>query len=121
MTTPSYVHGTSAIPLLGETLGRSFDRTVQRWGDRPGLVVRSQGVRWTYAELGARADRLAAGLLALGIEPGERVGIWSLNNAEWLVTQTRHRQGRHHPRQHQPGLPHHRAGIRAQQGRRDRR
>ena len=87
MTTPSYVHGTSAIPLLGETLGRSFDRTVQRWGDRPGLVVRSQGVRWTYAELGARADRFAAGLLSLGIEPGERVGIWSLNNAEWLVTQ----------------------------------
>jgi fatty-acyl-CoA synthase len=86
-STLSYVHGTSDIPLLGETLGRSFDRTVARWGDRPGLVVRSQSVRWSYAELGARADALAAGLLALGIEPGERVGIWSLNNAEWLTTQ----------------------------------
>ncbi len=58
-----------------------------RWGDRPGLVVRSQNVRWSYAELGARADAFAAGLLALGLQPGERVGIWSLNNAEWLVTQ----------------------------------
>ncbi len=83
----SYVHGAVSIPLLGETLGRSFDRTVARWGDRPGLVVRSRGVRWTYAELGARADAFAAGLLALGLEPGDRVGIWSLNNAEWIVTQ----------------------------------
>ncbi len=58
-----------------------------RWGDRPGLVVRSQGVRWSYAELGARADGFAAGLLALGLQPGDRVGIWSLNNAEWVVTQ----------------------------------
>ena len=83
----SYVHGAVGTPLLGETLGRSFDRTVARWGDRPGLVVRSQGVRWTYAELGERARAFAAGLLALGIEPGERVGIWSLNNAEWLTAQ----------------------------------
>jgi fatty-acyl-CoA synthase len=83
----SYVHGAVDTPLLGETLGRSFDSAVARWGDRPGLVVRSQGVRWSYAELGARADAFAAGLLALGIEPGERVGIWSLNNAEWLTTQ----------------------------------
>ena len=87
MTQLSYVHGASDIPLLGETLGRSFDRTVALWGDRPGLVVRSQGVRWSYAELGARADAFAAGLLALGLQPGDRVGIWSLNNAEWLTTQ----------------------------------
>ena len=87
MTELSYVHGTSDIALLGETLGASFDRTVARWGDRPGLIVRSQNIRWSYAELGARAQRFAAGLLALGIEPGERVGIWSLNNAEWLLTQ----------------------------------
>lgn len=85
--TLSYVHGATSVPLLGETLGANFDRVVARWGDRPGLVVRSQGVRWTYAELGARADALAAGLLALGLGPGDRVGIWSLNNAEWLLTQ----------------------------------
>ena len=84
---PSYVHGAVATPLLGETLGQNFDRTVARWGDRPGLVVRSQGIRWSYAELGARAEAFAAGLLALGLQPGDRIGIWSLNNAEWLVTQ----------------------------------
>ncbi len=83
----SYVHGAVGTPLLGETLGRNFDRAVAAWGDRPGLVVRSQGVRWSYAELGARADAFAAGLLALGLAPGDRVGIWSLNNAEWVVTQ----------------------------------
>ena len=83
----SYVHGATSTPLLGETLGASFDRTVARWGDRPALVARSQGVRWTYAELGAQADAFAAGLLALDLEPGDRVGIWSLNCAEWLVAQ----------------------------------
>ncbi len=83
----SYVHGAVGTPLLGETLGRNFDRAVAAWGDRPGLVVRSQGVRWSYAELGARTDAFAAGLLALGLAPGDRVGIWSLNNAEWVVTQ----------------------------------
>jgi fatty-acyl-CoA synthase len=82
----SYVHGAMDTPLLGETLGANFDRTVARWGDRPALVVRG-GVRWTYAALGAQAEAFAAGLLALGLEPGDRVGIWSLNNAEWLVTQ----------------------------------
>ena len=87
MTSLSYVQGATTTPLLGETLGVSFDRTVERWGDRPGLVVRSQGIRWTYAELGARADAFAAGLLAVGLEPGDRVGIWSLNNAEWLIAQ----------------------------------
>lgn len=83
----SYVNGTSDIPLFGQTLGQAFSHTVARWGDRPGLVVRSQGVRWSYAELDARAEAFAAGLLAMGIQPGERVGIWSLNNAEWVVTQ----------------------------------
>ncbi|MGI4798070.1 MAG: AMP-binding protein, partial [Janthinobacterium lividum] len=83
----SYVHGAIDTPLLGETLGISFDRTVAQWGDRPALVVRSQGIRWTYAELNAHATAFAAGLLALGMEPGDRVGIWSLNCAEWLVTQ----------------------------------
>ena len=83
----SYVHGAVGTPLLGETLGASFDRTVARWGDRPALVSRSQGVRWTYAALGAAAEAFAAGLLGLGIEPGDRVGIWSFNCAEWLVTQ----------------------------------
>ena len=89
MTTalPSYAHGVGAEPLLGETIGVAFDRTVARFGDRPGLVSCQQGIRWSYRELGQRVDRLAAGLLALGLEPGDRIGIWSPNNAEWVVTQ----------------------------------
>jgi fatty-acyl-CoA synthase len=83
----SYVHGATAIPLIGETIGANFDHAVARWGERPALVVRQQDVRWTYQELGARVDAFAAGLMALGLEPGERVGIWSPNNAEWVITQ----------------------------------
>jgi fatty-acyl-CoA synthase len=87
MSALSYVHGASTIPLLGETVGAAFDRTVVRWPDRPALVVRSQGVRWSWRELRERVDALAAGFLTLGLAPGDRVGIWSPNNAEWLLTQ----------------------------------
>ena len=87
MQTLSYLHGAVDTPLLGETLGGNFARTVSRWGDRPALVVRSQGIRWSYRELAAHVDAFAAGLLGLGLVPGERVGIWSLNCAEWLVAQ----------------------------------
>ena len=87
MTAPSYVHGATAVPLIGETLGQNFDRTVARWGDRPALVVRQQGLRWSYCELGEKVDAFAAGLIALGLLPGERIGIWSLNTAEWVITQ----------------------------------
>jgi fatty-acyl-CoA synthase len=83
----SYANGASEMPLLGETIGAHFARTVARWGDRPGLLARQQGVRWNYRELGERVDAFAAGLLALGLQPGERIGIWSPNNAEWAVTQ----------------------------------
>ena len=83
----SYVHGAREVPLLGETLGQNLDRTAARHPDQLALIVRSQGVRWTYAELVARAEAFAAGLLALGLQRGDRVGIWSLNNAEWLVVQ----------------------------------
>ncbi|MFV0296455.1 MAG: AMP-binding protein [Hyphomicrobiaceae bacterium] len=83
----SYAHGASATPLLGETIGVNFDRTVSRWGDRPSLIVSQQDINWTYRELGERVDAFAAGLLALGLEPGDRIGIWSPNNAEWVVTQ----------------------------------
>jgi fatty-acyl-CoA synthase len=85
--TLSYVHGAVGTPLLGETVGANFDRTVARFGDRPGLIVRQQNIRWTYGELGARVDAFAAGLRALGLRPGDRVGIWSPNNAEWVITQ----------------------------------
>jgi fatty-acyl-CoA synthase len=87
MSSKSYVHGVSKTPLIGMTVGEIFDRTTGRWPDRDALVVRHQGVRWTYGELKREVDALAAGLLALGLEPGDRVGIWSPNNAEWVVTQ----------------------------------
>jgi fatty-acyl-CoA synthase len=85
--TQSYVHGTSATPLIGDTLGVHFDKAAARWPDRDALIVRHQKVRWTYAELKRRVDACAAGLLALGLEPGDRVGIWSPNNSEWVITQ----------------------------------
>jgi fatty-acyl-CoA synthase len=83
----SYVSGASTIPLRGETIGANLDRAVAAWGDRPALVVRQQGLRWTYHELGEQAEAFAAGLLSLGLRPGDRVGIWSPNNVEWVVTQ----------------------------------
>ena len=85
--TQSYVHGASIVRLIGETLGAHFDRAVARWRDELALVVRHQQVRWSYGELGRRVEDFAAGLLALGLEPGDRVGIWSPNNAEWVITQ----------------------------------
>ncbi len=83
----SYVHGVSPTPLLGLTVGGLFDRTAARAPDNLALVVRHQNLRWTYEELKAKVDALAAGLLAIGLNPGDRLGIWSPNNAEWVVTQ----------------------------------
>jgi fatty-acyl-CoA synthase len=87
MAAMSYASGLAEKPLLGDTIGQQLDRTVERWGDRPGLIVRQQGVRMSWRELRERADGFASGLLALGLEPGDRVGIWSPNNAEWVITQ----------------------------------
>ncbi|SFK62775.1 AMP-binding protein [Amycolatopsis sacchari] len=84
---PSYSSGTSDVPLLGDTIGDNFDRTVQAFGDRDALVDRASGRRWTYAELAAEVDALALGLLDLGIGKGDRVGIWAPNCAEWTFTQ----------------------------------
>jgi len=83
----SYVHGASSTPLIGETIGVHLDRIAARFPDRPCLVVRDQGVRLTYREFADRVDAVAAGLLALGLHPGDRIGIWSPNNAEWVLTQ----------------------------------
>jgi len=87
MDLPSYVHGASDVPLLGETIGALLDRIVARWPERPALVVRDQNIRWSYSQFLAEVDRAAAGLLACGLEPGDRVGIWSPNKAEWVVLQ----------------------------------
>ena len=84
---PSYVHGASATPLLGQTIGENLDRAVAQWGDREALVSCHQDLRYTYAELGETVDRLARALLATGLEPGDRLGIWSPNRAEWVLVQ----------------------------------
>ena len=87
MLSESYVHGASSANLLGQTLGANFDSAAERWGDREALVVRHQNLRWSYNDLKMRVDAFAAGLLSLGLEPGDRIGIWSQNNSEWVVTQ----------------------------------
>lgn len=83
----SYVSGTSTVPLLGMTIGAIFDTAAGRWPDQPALIVRNQNIRWTYKNLQERVDAFACGLLALGLKPGDRLGIWSPNNAEWVVAQ----------------------------------
>jgi fatty-acyl-CoA synthase len=87
MRTLSYVSGTSSHSLIGETIGNCFERSVEKWSGREALVVRQQNVRYTYAELKQRVDALAAGLLKLGLQPGDRIGIWSPNNTEWVLLQ----------------------------------
>ena len=83
----SYVCGIADAPLLGDTIGRCLDRAAQRWGDREALVSPSHDVRWTWKEFAERVDALAAGFLALGLERGARIGVWSLNRPEWTLTQ----------------------------------
>jgi fatty-acyl-CoA synthase len=87
MTNLSYVNGASTAPLLGQTIGAAFDATCAAHPHVPALISRHQKIRWTYAEMQARVDALAAGLLALGLEPGDRIGIWAPNCAEWALTQ----------------------------------
>jgi fatty-acyl-CoA synthase len=83
----SYLHGASPVPLLGETIGENLDRTVARFPDRDAVISVHQGVHQTWAEFHVSVEEIARGLLALGIEPGERVGIWSPNNSEWATLQ----------------------------------
>lgn len=87
MSLPSYTCGPQSKPLLPMTIGAAFDRTVERFPQREALVVRHQQLRYTWTELAEAVDRCARGLLALGLQAGERVGIWSPNNAQWCITQ----------------------------------
>jgi fatty-acyl-CoA synthase len=87
VTQVSYVRGDGSAALIEDTIGAYLDGVAEREGEQPALVVAHQGVRWTYSELKARSDRFGAGLLRLGLQPGDRVGIWSPNCAEWAVAQ----------------------------------
>src|SRR5215471_12460644 len=83
----SYDHGVSDKKLIGATIGDFFDAQVEKFRDREALVVKHQNVRWTWGELARRVDDLAAGLMSLGLERGDRIGIWSPNTYEWTLTQ----------------------------------
>jgi len=85
--TLSYVHGAHDVPLIGATIGRHLTEMAARHADNEALVVPHQGIRWTYRAFDERVSALAANLLALGLQPGDRVGIWSQNRAEWVLTQ----------------------------------
>ena len=83
----SYTSASSATPLIGDTIGDLFDRTVARFPDNDALVVCHQGIRWSYRQLQQEVDRCARALMAIGIQRGDRVGMWAPNNAQWCVTQ----------------------------------
>ncbi|MGI9169475.1 MAG: AMP-binding protein, partial [Caulobacteraceae bacterium] len=83
----SQVRGVRHPPLLEQTIGQALDWAVERWGDELALISVDQGARWSWRQLAGKADDLAAGLLAIGLEPGDRVGVWAPNCAEWTLTQ----------------------------------
>src|SRR5262245_49500869 len=87
MVTLSYAHGASPIPLLGETIGANLRRTVERFGDCDAMVVRHQNYRASYRQLWDAVTQAARGLLAVGVQKGDRIGVWAPNRFEWVVLQ----------------------------------
>ncbi|OWR01178.1 AMP-binding protein [Sphingopyxis witflariensis] len=85
--TDSYVRGDDTAPLIEMTIGDRFDQTVARYPDGDALIVRHQNIRWSWSDLRVRVDAVAAGLLQRGLKPGDRVGIWAPNCAEWVIVQ----------------------------------
>ena len=83
----SYAHGAFEQPLLGETIDRNLARTIDRVPDAEALVSVHQGLRYTYREFGDAVERLAAGILGLGLARGDRAGVWAPNRAEWALVQ----------------------------------
>ncbi|HYM34358.1 MAG TPA: AMP-binding protein, partial [Steroidobacteraceae bacterium] len=87
MSQYSFVNGLSDVPLLYETIGKAFDRAAATYAHCDALIVPHQNIRWSYAQLKERVDELAAAFVALGLEKGDRIGIWTPNRAEWALTQ----------------------------------
>lgn len=87
MHQPSYTRGRQDKPLLAMTIGAAFDATVARFPEREALVVRHQGLRYSWRSLAEAVEVHARALMALGIQSGDRLGIWAPNCAEWCITQ----------------------------------
>lgn len=87
MPDPSFVCGTTGLPLVHRTVGAALSEAARQWPSRDALVVRHQRMRLTYSGLDEQVTRLACALLTLGLRPGDRVGIWSPNNLEWVLVQ----------------------------------
>ncbi|MDF3926225.1 fatty acid CoA ligase family protein [Pseudomonas putida] len=87
MPQPSYTQGNQDKPLLTQCIGDAFDATVARFPEREALVVHHQALRYTWRQLADAVDQHARALMALGVQPGDRLGIWAPNCAEWCITQ----------------------------------
>ena len=87
MTERSFVHGVGDTPLIFKTIGNLLDEAAASYADKQAIVVRHQGVRLSYSQLNELVNCVAGNLLSKGIEPQDRVGIWSPNNLQWVVTQ----------------------------------
>ncbi len=87
MTQPSYTRGRQDRPLLTQTIGQAFDATVARLGEQEALVARHQRLRYSWRQLAEQVESCARALMALGIETGDRVGIWAPNCAQWCILQ----------------------------------
>ncbi|MDQ0043413.1 AMP-binding protein [Variovorax boronicumulans] len=85
--TQSMARGATDVPLIEQTIGDFFDDMVEKQPDREALISRHEGKRFTYRELQTESNKLASALLNLGLVPGDRVGIWSHNNAPWVLMQ----------------------------------
>lgn len=83
----SHVQGATDAPLLELTIPQLLARAVERHAEAPAAIFSEQGVRWSYAEFAREVDRLAGGLLEIGVRRGDRVGIWAPNRSEWVLTQ----------------------------------
>ena len=83
----SFVSGVGGDPLLFQTIGQTLDLAAAKYGSKEALISCHQGIRYTYAELNEKSNRIALGLYELGLRKGDRIGIWSPNCVEWVLTQ----------------------------------
>jgi len=87
MVEGSYASGTSTFPLMGMTIGEMFDSIAEKYPDTDAVVSMHQNIRWTYKEFQHQVNTIARGLMGMGVAKGDRVGIWAMNHAEWVVVQ----------------------------------